>query len=129
MAPVTRRSATNKAKGNTEPARQVLKIRLTPGQVQTAFPLSVVEEQRAAIKKAAAIESKLRQAKEAELQAALTRPMASRRVSAAMSLGPISSDATDKRDPSDSAMEEEEVGGSKEGTPLVYQSNGQMNTG
>lgn len=130
MPPLTRRAAANKAKGSKEPLRPVPKIKLTPGQVETAVKLAAAEKQKAAVEKAAALEAELRQTREAELHEALqvTRPVARRQVSVKDGpLSPIVSDMADEQDPRGGSGGEEE-GGSKEGTPLVYQSNILMNT-
>lgn len=128
MAPVTRKAAMDRAKGPREPVRPVLKIKLTAGQVRTTIQLSAEKQQKAAIEKTAAIENQLRQAKEAELQEALTRPAVSRQVSTVdLSPRPTSGSTAGGCSPRSNVGGEEDVGRSEEGTPLVYQFNCLMN--
>jgi hypothetical protein len=125
MAPVTRRTTASKTKGPEGPTRPVLKIKLTPQQVHTAVRLSATPEQEAAIKEAAAIETELRQGREAELWEALTRPIASNRVFA---VGALLEQSATNVVGKYGVGGEEEVDGLDEETPLVYQSNHLMNT-
>jgi len=119
------RSATNKTKGPREPAKLVLKIKPTTGQVRTTVQLATTEKQKAAIEKAAAIEAGLCQARERELQEALyvTRPVAPRQTSTTDAPLELDvSNAVGECSPC-SDVEGGEMGGSEEGTTLVYQSN------
>lgn len=116
--PTTRNAS--KKKTINKPAQPVLKIKLTPGQVHSTIRLSVAEDDRAAIKKVASLEAKLRRNREVELQDALTPPNAPQ-VPAEGLPSESSTSGTGDQPSHDSDVEREEVGTSMEGAPLVYQ--------
>lgn len=130
MAPITRRAAANKANGSKEPTKPILRVKLTLGRVRTAVQLATAQEQKTAIEEAATIEAGLRRAREIELQEALqvTRPTTPRQVPVTDALlEPVAGSTVGESSPCSNP--EGEVSGSEEGTPLVYQSNGLMNSG
>ena len=104
---------------SSEFVRPVLKIKLTPGQVRSAIRLSVIGEESTAVGNIAVLEAKLREEREAELQAALTVPAVTQQVHAKGPSSPASS--TEGRFSHHSDIEEVGGGIPTEETPLVHQ--------
>ena len=85
-----------------------------------------------AVEEAAILEAELRQARDAELQEALqvtTSAASSQAFAVEVPTELTVSDVEDEQSPHSDTGEEEEEGGPKVTTPLVYQSNILMNTG
>ena len=125
MAPITRGASKNKAANKPTPA--ALKIKLTPGKIQSAIQLSATEKDGEVIEKVAALEAQLRDKREAELQEALTLPMPLEQ--AAAESPPLELPTSGAEDYSSHCnnVRREEGGALMEETPLVYQQNSFMN--